>query len=202
MARIEPLPSDAVGDLAPLLEQVREAMGFVPNSMLTMARVPGLAPALSALTRVIWGPGRVDPAIKGLAAIMASRGAECRYCQAHTAHRAHGQLGVEQAKLDALWSFETADLFSAAERAVLRVAFGAGQAPNGVTDADFAALRTHFDDDQVAELVAMISLFGFLNRWNDTLATELEASPLAFGEASLTPLGWDAGKHGSGTPST
>jgi uncharacterized peroxidase-related enzyme len=198
MARIEPLASEAVGDLAPLLEQVREAMGFVPNSMLTMARVPGLAPALSALTRVIWGPGRVDPAIKGLAAIMASRGAECRYCQAHTTHRAHGQLGVDAAKIDALWSFETSTLFSDAERAVLRVAFGAGQAPNGVTDADFEALRRHFDDDQVAELVAMVALFGFLNRWNDTLATELEPSPLAFADATLAPLGWDAGKHGGG----
>jgi hypothetical protein len=28
--------------------------------------------------------------------------------------------------------------------------------------------------------VAVLSLYGFLNRWNDTLKTELEAPPAAF----------------------
>jgi hypothetical protein len=49
--------------------------------------------------------------------------------------------------------------------------------------------------------VAVISLFGWLNRWNDTMATELEDEPLAFASQHLTANGWSAGKHaGSAAP--
>jgi len=36
---------------------------------------------------------------------------------------------------------------------------------------------------------------GYLNRWNDTMATELEDIPLAFGNNVLAKRGWEAGKH-------
>ena len=42
---------------------------------------------------------------------------------------------------------------------------------------------------------AVIATFGFLNRWNDTMATPLEAEPIAVGEKFLAPHGWSAGKH-------
>jgi hypothetical protein len=45
--------------------------------------------------------------------------------------------------------------------------------PNAVTDAHFAELKKHYTDAQIVEIVAVISLFGFLNRFNDTTATEL-----------------------------
>ena len=63
--------------------------------------------------------------------------------------------------------------------------------PNEVSEDHFAELRKHFDDTQIVELVSVLSLFGFLNRWNDTLATTLEPMPLAIGEK----LGLAPGKH-------
>jgi hypothetical protein len=39
--------------------------------------------------------------------------------------------------------------------------------------------------------VAVIALFGFLNRWNDTLGTVLEDVPKEFVEKELQPLGWN-----------
>ena len=59
----------------------------------------------------------------------------------------------------------------------------------------FLELRKHWSDEQVVEIVAVIAMFGFLNRWNDTFATPLEDAPLHFGETHLTAQGWDAGKH-------
>jgi hypothetical protein len=38
-------------------------------------------------------------------------------------------------------------------------------------------------------------LFGFLNRWNDTMATELERSPFTWAQGNLAHAGWDAGAH-------
>ena len=74
----------------------------------------------------------------------------------------------------------------------------AGSVPNGVEDEDFDELRKHYNEREIVEIVAVISLFGFLNRWNDTLATELEASPLRFADAHLAAHGWQPGKHASG----
>ena len=196
--RIAPLSGEALADLAPLLERVEQSMGFLPNSMRTMARVPGLAQGLSGLAAAVWAAPRTSAELKGLVAVAVSQGAGCRYCQAHTAHRASHVLGVHDAKLDALWAFEASDLFTAAERAALRMAIGAGQSPSAVTDAEMGELKRHFDDDAIAELVAVVALFGFLNRWNDTLGTELESAPLAFAEKRLAPAGWTAGKHRAG----
>ncbi len=67
--------------------------------------------------------------------------------------------------------------------------------PNAVTDEEFADLRTHYSDAQVVEIVAIIALYGFYNRFNDTMATQLERSPLEAGKRYLAARGWDAGKH-------
>jgi len=98
-------------------------------------------------------------------------------------------------KEKALWEYETSPLFTAAERAALRVAQGAAQVPNAVTDEDFEELKKHYTDTQIVDIVAVIALFGFLNRFNDTMATELETSPLAVGRRYLAERGWSVGKH-------
>jgi hypothetical protein len=59
----------------------------------------------------------------------------------------------------------------------------------------FSELRKYWNDEQVVEIVGVIAMFGFLNRWNDTLATPLEDAPLELGERHLAAHGWDAGKH-------
>ena len=86
-------------------------------------------------------------------------------------------------------------MFTDAERAALRVAQSAAAAPNAVTDEDFNELKKYFTDRQIVELVGQIVVFGFLNRWNDTIATELEATPIQFANAHLSQSGWIVGKH-------
>ncbi len=195
MPRIPPLPRDALADFEPFFEMVDQGMGFVPESMLTMGRSPALLQAFAGLSGTILAVGRLEPGLKSLVSYVTSRAAGCRYCQAHTSHTAH-RNGVDEAKIQAAFEYETSPLFSEKERAALRVAHYAGLAPNAVEDEHFDELRRHFDDDEIVELVSVIALFGFLNRWNDTMATTLEASPRAFGEKVLAEGGWEAGKHG------
>ena len=52
-----------------------------------------------------------------------------------------------------------------------------------------------FDDGQIVEIVATIALFGYLNRWNDTMATALEQRAVEVAERAIGPVGWQAGKH-------
>ena len=170
-------------------------MGFIPNSLLIMQRSPKMAKAQTQLSAAIWDPqGKVDLKLKRLISHVASRAAGCQYCMAHTAEGA-AKLGVEQRKLDAVWDYKTSPLFNAAERAALDVAVAAGCVPNAVTDEMFMELRKHWSDEQVVEIVGVIAMFGFLNRWNDTFATPLEDEPLEFGEKHLAAHGWTAEKH-------
>jgi len=119
----------------------------------------------------------------------------CRYCQAHTGHTAE-RHGASPEKLEAVWTFESSDLFTEAEKAALSLAFAAGEVPNATTDEHFARLKQHWSDEQIAAIVAVISMFGFLNRWNDTMATTLEEDANHFGETHLASHGWARGKHG------
>jgi len=194
-SRLAPLSPDHTPELKEQFDGARKRMGFIPNSVLIMQRNPAMVRGYSALSAAIWSKdGKVDLGLKRLISHVASRSAGCQYCMAHTAEAAH-KLGVDLAKLDQVWDYKTSPLFSDAERAALDVAVAAGCVPNAVTDEMFAELRKYWSDDQIVEIVGVIAMFGFLNRWNDTLATPLEEEPLEFGEEHLTAHGWEAGKH-------
>jgi len=112
----------------------------------------------------------------------------------HTStHACHAGVGAE--KIEHAFEFETRAVFSDAERAALRLARDSALVPNLVEAEHFEALRRHFDEAQIVELVAVCALFGFLNRWNDTMSTELEEVPRAFAEKHLSASGWQVGKH-------
>ncbi len=194
MPRLPALDRADLPEHEPLFASIEGHLGVLPNSTLTMAHRPAIMTAFANLNEAVMGPGTVDPKLKQLVALMVSSAATCRYCQAHTAHVA-ADRGVTEAKIEALFEHETSDLFDDAERAALTVAEGAGHVPNQVTDEQFATLRTHFSDEQVVELVAVMAVFGYLNRWNDTMATTLESSPLAFAGDHLQADGWTVGKH-------
>ncbi|MHA7819797.1 MAG: carboxymuconolactone decarboxylase family protein [Erythrobacter sp.] len=194
MTRIAPRdPAEALGG-PEAAEFARRMMGYIPNSVLTMAHWPELLDAFRGLVGVIYGESRLDNGFKRLIGHAASLAAGCRYCQAHTGHGALEQ-GVEQAKLDALYDLENSQVFTDAERAALALAFAAGKQPNGASDEHFARLAEHFDHREQVEIMAVIAMFGFLNRWNDTLATSLEDAPGAFADKALASKGWERGSH-------
>ncbi len=195
MARLEPLPRDATPELVETFAAYEKVLGFMPNSLLIMQRKPKMVKALAGLAATIWDPeSTVDPGFKRLLAHVASRAHGCTYCMAHTAGGAL-HLGVTEERLAAIWEYRTNPLYSEAERAALDVAIAAAAVPNDVTDEMFGALRAHWTDEQVVEIVGVIAFFGFMNRWNDTLATPLEGEPRAVGERFLARGGWTVGRH-------
>jgi hypothetical protein len=44
-------------------------------------------------------------------------------------------------------------------------------------------------------MVAAVCLFGFWNRWNDTLATDLERPVAELAETLIGGRGWTTGRH-------
>ncbi len=194
MSRIDPVPREDLADLAPVFGAYEQIMGFVPNTVFTMARVPGLVEGYAGLALAAAMNGVIPESLAQMVANVTSAAGGCRYCQAHTAAHAT-KLGVDEAKLAELWSFETSDRFDDAERAALRFALHAGQSPNAVTDGDFTECRRFYSDEQITAIVAVCSLFGFLNRWNDTMATTLEAPARDAADRVLASQGWTIGQH-------
>ncbi len=194
MGRVEPLAREDLPEYEERFAFIESVMGFLPSSMLTMARQPALLEGFQSMIGAVMTLGQIDMPLVHLVSHVASLSAGCSYCQAHTA--AHGvHDGLSQEKLDAVWEFEWSDLFSEGERAALRLARDAALIPNASTPKHFEDLREHYSEDAIVQIVAVISAFGFLNRWNDTMATTLEDTPRTFATEHLTDAGWRVGRH-------
>ena len=205
-----------------IMDQATKAMGFAPNSLDAMGKKPNILGAFSMLFANIKGfsstntsawtgiklmlknmkwslqakkasQSEVPGYLKDLIAHVASNAAGCRYCQAHTAHTAH-RSGVSIEKLQNIWEFKTSDLYSEKEKAALDFALAAGSVPNQVTANHHVVLKKFFTEEQIVEIVATISIFGFLNRWNDSMATQIEDQPYEFAKKYLSQ-NWKVGKH-------
>lgn len=195
MPFIEPLPQDHNSEVAELARFFNETLGFPPNSVLTMQRRPAIAKAFIHLNKAVMeNHGRVTSAQKRLIALVSSAATGCRYCQAHTALAAH-RYGAEDAKIAAVFDYTTSPLFSEAERAALDLATCASSVPNAVDPALWARVRAHWDEGEIVEIMGVIALFGYLNRWNDSMGTVLEGGAVAAGTRYLANHGWTSGKH-------
>ncbi|MEM8985392.1 MAG: carboxymuconolactone decarboxylase family protein [Pseudomonadota bacterium] len=179
MPRITPLTPNDVPELSEMLTKAEEQAGYISNAGLTLAWRPDIAKAVGNLVNTIYAPGDIDPGLKRLIGEATSKAAGCFYCAAHTAHSAH-KAGVSKEKIEAVWNYQESPEFNDAERAAIHVAMRAGMTPNAVTDEDFEVLKIHYNEKEIVEIVAVIAMFGFLNRWNSTLATELESMPASF----------------------
>ena len=194
MPHLDPLPWDASPQFRERFEHYQSTRGFVPNSILTMQRRPGIAQAFMDLNKAVLYEGTVAEELKMLVSLVTSQASGCRYCQAHMTNLASIYRASDE-KIRAVWDFETSQLFSPAERAALRLGYAAALVPNEATAAHFDELKRHFDEGQIVEIVATIALFGYLNRWNDTMATALEPRAIEVASRAIGNMGWQAGKH-------
>jgi alkylhydroperoxidase family enzyme len=106
------------------------------------------------------------------------------------------QQDIPAEKLEKVWEFRSSPLFSDAERIALEFAIAAASQPNDVSDKMFGRMKQQWSEGQIVEITALISYFGFMNRWNDTMATPLEDHPVEKAEKHITAHGWHIGKHG------
>ncbi len=182
-------------ELQKLIEFYNETLGFCPNSVKTMHHRPGIAYAFIEMNKAVMeNHGRVTSALKRLIAFISSNTAGCRYCQAHTI-RAAERYGASEEKLKNIWEHKDHPAFSDAERAALDFAFKASTIPNSVDDEAAENLRKHWDEGEITEITGVVALFGYLNRWNDSMGTEMESGAIESGNKFLVKRGWTPGKH-------
>lgn len=178
-----------------LIAFFNETLGFCPNSVKTMYHRPAIAYAFIELNKAVMeNKGRVTSALKRLIGYMSSHVAGCRYCQAHTIRSAE-RYGAEEEQLKNIWEFRTHPAFSEAERAALEFAIASSSIPNAVDAQISDNLRKYWNDGEIVEILGVIALFGYLNRWNDSMGTSIEDGAVESGDKYLKDRGWSAGKH-------
>jgi alkylhydroperoxidase family enzyme len=175
-------------------------MGFLPNSMLYMSKSPELLMSFLMLSKsVLKQKGKIGilgkmslifkfivAMIKGerkqdtlgqdlrwFVAYAASYAAGCRYCKAHSSHSL-SDYGISQEKFEQFFRYHESNLYSDRERSAIAIGLSAGSVPNSTNKTHFINLKKYFNDNEMIEIISIIALFGFLNRWNDTLGTPLE----------------------------
>ncbi len=184
--------SDAAAEMADFYE---ETLGFTPNSLFTMMHRPRIAKAFLEMNQAVMeNQGRVTSALKRLIAYLSSMTAGCRYCEAH-AIRAAERYGSEEDKMYHIWEYKTYPAFTQAERAAFDLAIAASSIPNAVNDTIAQNIRKHWDKGEIVEIMGVIALFGYLNRWNDSMGTQLEEPAAEDGKKYLSKNNWSRGKH-------
>ena len=166
MTRLSHRDRSEVPGLEVHFDAVEDRMGFLPNSQLVMAHKPLLVEAFAAMRAAVYDADGATP--QALLSLVGAVASMAAGCRYCTAHSASNaaRRAVPDDKLADLWTYETSSHFTEAERAALRFA------------------------------QAAVFWYGFLNRFNDSLATTLEDEPHGFAGRTLARSGWTAGKHG------
>jgi uncharacterized peroxidase-related enzyme len=160
-----------------------------------MQRRPNIARAFIQLNMAVMeNHGQLTSEFKRLIAFVSSNTAGCRYCQAHTI-RAAERYGSSSERLEHVWDFKNQDFFTNAEKAALQFAQEASMVPVNITEDTEKQLHVYWSDDDIVEIMGVIALFGYLNRWNDVMATSLEGDAITSGQDLLKGISWVPGKH-------
>ncbi len=192
---VKPLDRTANKEAETMAAFYEETLGFTPNSLFTMMHRPRIAAAFLEMNQAVMeNKGRVTSALKRQIAYLSSMTTGCRYCEAH-AIRAAVRYGSEEDKLQNIWEYKTYAAFSDAERAAFDLAIAASQVPNAVNDEVAENMRRYWNEGEIVEIMGVIALFGYLNRWNDSMGTQLEDPAANDGQNLLGKAGWNIGKH-------
>ena len=196
MALVKPLDENEIEtELCEFIQFFKGPLGVIPNSVRTMSRRPKVAKAFTELNiAVMECHGAVTPEFKRIIGYITSFVSGCRYCQAHTILGSQ-RFGADEDRLKDAWNYENSDHFTDAEKTALKYAHAAASIPNAVDDEIAAELHKYWEDDDIVEITAVIALFGYLNRWNDSMGSALEDLPIDAGNKYLDKTDWEIGKH-------
>ena len=172
MARISRLGrrevNEAVGEIYDRFVRQR---GNVPNMFRTVAHRPEILQTMIAHMEAVLNTGTLPTSLKELVIVRTSQMNNCEYCLASHSLLAR-KLGYNDAQIAALPRFETSDSFNDREKAALRLAERLTRNERPLDDTELAALKQHFTEGEIVELMAASGLFNYFNRFNNLLAME------------------------------
>lgn len=92
----------------------------------------------------------------------------CEYCTSCHTDLAQ-RLGIDQSTLDELGNYARSERFSESERAALAATVSLTREPRALPTNLRDDLQTHFNADELAEIIATIGLYNYLSRVSNAL---------------------------------
>jgi AhpD family alkylhydroperoxidase len=133
------------------------------------ARTPKVFAALSLLYGALdRRRSPIEPALRSLLTVRVSQINWCAFCV--DINSATGRKrGISEEQFAALENFATSALFDERQKAALAYAEAMTRTDAGVDDDLMARVKTHFDDDSVIELTAIIAFQNMSSKFNAAL---------------------------------
>ncbi len=171
MARLKPLvASETEGEIRKLLDDVREELGMVPNTVRTMASSPAVLEAHRAVDEAL-AKGALAQRLRRQIALAVSQANGCEYCvAAHAAiAKAHGLS--DEAVRDSRRALSP----DSKTEAALQFAMQVVETRGAVDDRVVAKVRrAGFGDGEIAEIVANVVACQLTNYLNRVAQTEID----------------------------
>ena len=192
---VSPLDRNSTKQAKEMATFYDETLGFTPNSLFTMMHRPRIAKAFLEMNQAVMeNKGSVTSSMKREIAYLSIMTTGCWYCEAHAIRAAKRNVSSQE-RLENIWEYKSHEAFSELDRAMFDLAIAASQVPNGVSEEIKARAKKFFSDGEIVEILGVVALFGYLNRWNDSMGTELENPAVKSAEKILKARGWEVGKH-------
>ncbi|MFJ4290647.1 carboxymuconolactone decarboxylase family protein [Cupriavidus sp. NPDC089707] len=132
-------------------------------------RTPGVFLALTGLYRALdRASSPIEPALRSLITVRVSQINWCEFCVDLNSATAL-ERSVDAAKLSELADFDCSPRYSAREKAALRYAEAVTITGRRVDAAQMNELKTHFSDDAIIELTALIAFQNLSSKFNAAL---------------------------------
>lgn len=176
MTRMTMTPAEPTDPaLKQILDELRAARG--PDFQLpNLYRVLGRAPKMfRAWIDFAWPLRLQATSSRTIRELLILRGAQVSKTDYEWAHHIPLALeaGVTQAQIDALASWQTSDVFTAPEKAAIRLAEEVTRGPAASADC-IETLKQNFSDAEVVELVLTASFYVCVGRFLKSMDIDLE----------------------------
>jgi uncharacterized peroxidase-related enzyme len=179
MARVALIAEDTVSDpiAVTIYNEIRRELGFgiVPNLFKSMAGNPQILRANWDKFRATVLTGHLPRTLKEMVGVLISQANGSEYAMRVHLHGLSA-LGMSDHVLHALVSDYMNCPLPEREKQILRFGLLCATDPLQLTDADYAALRTHdLSEAEIFEVVATADLFASVNAYTDAIALEIDA---------------------------
>ena len=166
MAIIPSLEKNQIEEIArEVYERFEKQTGKVPEWVKVMAHNPKILKEFTELFKVIMGEGKIEPLLKWKIAFVISNSLKCPFCVDVTIKMLKSLGATDQV----VEKVEKGEIESEDEKELLTLVKEVTLKANVCTPELLTELKKDFSEKEIIEIVSIIGLFNYINRFNNTL---------------------------------
>jgi len=167
MALLPSLEKNEVEEIAKeIYEKFEKETGTVPEWVKVMAHRPEILKEFVELFKAIMGKGTIEPLLKWKIAYVVSQTLKCPFCL-DVSEKMLKKFGAED---EVIQKIKTGEISSPEEKEILELVKDVTLDGHLDQPEIFERLRKKFTPAQIIEIISVMGLFNYINRFNNTLA--------------------------------